>query len=72
MKRETNGILNVSIGAIFKDKKLLLIRRKKEPYAGFWGLAGGKVKFGENFETAQGIRRRNRFKGEIRRPTRIG
>lgn len=52
MKQETKEILNVSIGAIFKDNKLLLIRRKKEPFIGFWGLAGGKIKFGEDFETA--------------------
>lgn len=29
--------------AIVKDEKLLLVRRRREPEAGCWGLPGGKV-----------------------------
>jgi ADP-ribose pyrophosphatase YjhB (NUDIX family) len=33
--------------AVFKDRKVLLVRRKRPPFAGLWSLPGGKVKTGE-------------------------
>lgn len=41
-------IIHVAICAPIKENKVLLIKRVKEPYAGFWGLPGGKVDFGEH------------------------
>lgn len=52
MKNKTKGILNVALGAVSKNGKLLLIRRKKEPHVGYWGLTGGKIKFGEHYENS--------------------
>ena len=37
-------------GAILKDKKILLIKRKNEPYKGKWALPGGFVEYGEKVE----------------------
>lgn len=34
------------------ERRYLLIRRKKEPYAGFWALIGGKWDFGETLMAA--------------------
>jgi len=33
--------------ALFKDRKVLLVRRKNAPYAGLWSLPGGKTEAGE-------------------------
>lgn len=52
MEVEKPGILNVVIGAIVKGDKLLLIKRNKEPFAGHWGMAGGKIEFGEDYNDA--------------------
>lgn len=42
-----------SVGAlIFRDGKLLIIRRGNPPYAGYWSIPGGKVKWGESLEKA--------------------
>ena len=43
----TSKILNVVLCGIMNDGKLLLIKRRKPPYAGYWGLVGGKMEFGE-------------------------
>jgi len=48
---------------IFKDSKILLVKRGKEPNKGRWGLPGGVVELGETVEEA--IRR------EIREETRL-
>lgn len=46
----------VGVGAaILRDGKLLLIRRKRSPEAGFWSLPGGKV---DPFETIADAARR--------------
>jgi len=37
-------------GAILKDKKILLIKRKNEPFKGKWALPGGYVEYGEKVE----------------------
>lgn len=34
--------------AIVQNDSLLLIKRRKPPYRGLWGLAGGKVEFNES------------------------
>jgi 8-oxo-dGTP diphosphatase len=35
-----------------RERRYLLIRRKKNPYAGYWALIGGKWDFGETLMTA--------------------
>lgn len=44
----------VGCGAAIRDGdgRLLLIQRLREPEAGFWGLPGGKIDFGEKAEDA--------------------
>lgn len=37
---------------IIDDNKILLIRRVKEPYAGYWGMPGGRIEFAEHIEKA--------------------
>ncbi len=39
-------------GAIIKDGKILLIKRKNEPFKGKWALPGGFVEYGEKVEDA--------------------
>ncbi|KAA0002406.1 MAG: NUDIX hydrolase [Thermoplasmata archaeon] len=39
-------------GVIIKDKKILLIKRKNEPFKGKWALPGGFVEYGETVEDA--------------------
>jgi len=39
-------------GAIFKDGKMLFIKRKNEPFKGKWALPGGFVEYGEKVENA--------------------
>ncbi len=38
--------------AIFRDNKILLVRRTKSPANGFYSLPGGRVEFGESLHTA--------------------
>ena len=44
----------MGVGAFITDAagRLLLIKRRREPEAGCWGLAGGKVEFGETLAEA--------------------
>ena len=37
---------------IFRDGKVLLLRRAKSPGHGFWSLPGGRVEFGESLHAA--------------------
>jgi len=39
-------------GAILKDKKILLIKRKNEPFKDIWALPGGFVEYNEKVEDA--------------------
>ena len=39
-------------GAIFRDGKILLVRRARSPGQGFYSLPGGRVEFGESLHTA--------------------
>ena len=36
--------------AIVHNNKILLIKRIKEPYTGYWSMPGGKLEFGETIE----------------------
>ena len=38
--------------AIFRDDKILLVRRARPPAKGFYSLPGGRVEFGESLYTA--------------------
>src|SRR3979411_209901 len=38
--------------AIFRDGKILLVRRARSPAEGFYSLPGGRVEFGETLHTA--------------------
>ena len=39
-------------GAIFRDGRVLLVRRARSPGKGFYSLPGGRVEFGESLHTA--------------------
>jgi ADP-ribose pyrophosphatase YjhB (NUDIX family) len=39
-------------GAIFRDGKILLVRRARSPGQGFYSLPGGRVEFGESLHEA--------------------
>ncbi len=39
-------------GVLIKDNKILLIKRKNEPFKGKWALPGGFVEYGERVEEA--------------------
>ena len=47
------GVPRVGCGAaIWREGRLLLVKRRKAPEAGHWNLPGGKVDFGERVEDA--------------------
>jgi len=55
MKKRNNNFKQPSLAVdalIIKDEKLLLIKRKKEPFSGFYALPGGFVQYGERIEEA--------------------
>lgn len=39
-------------GIILFDDKIVLIKRRKEPFRGFWALPGGFIEYGEKAEEA--------------------
>lgn len=45
--------VGVGVGAIVVEgRRVLLLKRKREPEAGLWGIQGGAVEFGERVEQA--------------------
>ena len=48
MQRPVTG---VSV-AVFRPGEVLLVKRAREPMAGYWSLPGGKQEFGETMEEA--------------------
>jgi 8-oxo-dGTP diphosphatase len=49
----STGLVGVGCGAaILREGRLLLVKRRKAPEAGFWSLVGGKVDFLESAEQA--------------------
>jgi 8-oxo-dGTP diphosphatase len=43
----------VAVGAVvFKDNKVLLVKRAKHPARGLWAIPGGKVELGETLQQA--------------------
>ncbi|MGB9936423.1 MAG: NUDIX domain-containing protein [Methanobacterium sp.] len=47
-----NPSLTVDAVIIYENKFIVLIKRKKDPYAGLWALPGGFVEYGETVENA--------------------
>ena len=47
--------LSVAIAAVIKNGKLLMMKRERGDYVGYWGLPGGKIAKGEHVSDA-GIR----------------
>ncbi len=50
--RTTDNTLCVAVGAVIGPRGILLVQRVKPPFAGCWGLPGGKVRFGEHLDEA--------------------
>ncbi|PTD98563.1 NUDIX hydrolase [Pandoraea apista] len=46
------GPVAATIGVVFKDGRVLLVRRRNEPDAGYWGFPGGKIDRGESITAA--------------------
>ena len=45
--------IKVGVGAIvFKDDRVLLVKRKNPPYPNEWAIPGGKVRYGETLKQA--------------------
>lgn len=40
--------ITVAVGAVLDNSRVLLIKRVKEPYVGYWSLPGGKVEADEH------------------------
>lgn len=54
-QKDLAGLRDGASIAVFKDRRVLLVRRALPPYAGLWSLPGGKT---EGNETAQDAVRR--------------
>lgn len=53
MEKKILSAPEVGVGAIvFKDKKILLVKRNKDPKKGQWAIPGGSVKLGETLQEA--------------------
>jgi len=51
MKAVDNSLC-VVVSAVIGPEGILLVKREKPPFAGQWGLPGGKVKYGEHLDGA--------------------
>jgi len=50
---KNNGSVSIRVDSILEeDNKILLAKRKKDPFKGSWNLPGGKVNAGERVEDA--------------------
>jgi len=43
-------LVTIGAGVVIKDGKILLIKRVKPPYEGYWAIPGGKLEPGEHVE----------------------
>ena len=49
----TSSVPLIAVGAvIFKQNKVLLVKRKNPPAQGMWAIPGGKVRWGETLKQA--------------------
>lgn len=46
------GPVAAAIAVVFREERVLLVRRKNPPDVGLWGFPGGKIEFGESIESA--------------------
>jgi len=44
--------LSVAVGAVVDNGKILMIKRQRGDYSGFWALPGGKIEQGEHISEA--------------------
>lgn len=47
---QTHGAIPIVIAGIVKGKEILLLRRSKRPYMGYWGMPGGALMMNETIE----------------------
>ncbi|MBI2129811.1 NUDIX hydrolase [Candidatus Woesearchaeota archaeon] len=47
-----NKTKTIVCGVLVIDNEVLLIKRVKPPYMGYWAMVGGKLEFGEHVEEA--------------------
>ncbi|MBR9675756.1 NUDIX hydrolase [Candidatus Woesearchaeota archaeon] len=52
MDDKTMKPLPVVVSALINEDEILLLKREKPPYKGYWCLPGGKVEFGEHLSDA--------------------
>jgi ADP-ribose pyrophosphatase YjhB (NUDIX family) len=45
-------LISVVLGVLVSEDKILLLKRNKEPYTGYWGLPGGKIDANEHVSEA--------------------
>ncbi|WP_342765988.1 NUDIX hydrolase [Methanobacterium alcaliphilum] len=47
-----NPLLTVDVVILCRDEKIIMVKRKNNPYKDFWALPGGFVEYGETVEHA--------------------
>lgn len=53
MKREYSDAPLVGVGVVvWRDERVLLVQRGREPYSGQWSIPGGLIELGETVEAA--------------------
>ncbi|MDY0389292.1 MAG: NUDIX hydrolase [Desulfobulbus oligotrophicus] len=52
MGKKYQSPVSATIGVLFKEECVLLVRRKNPPDAGKWGFPGGKIEWGETIVDA--------------------